>query len=71
MKEEIKNPFVHAYGYGTDIYERVQEGITLRDELAKTAMLGLLSNFGLTHKPDYVAKTSYEMADAMLKQRLS
>jgi hypothetical protein len=45
-----------------------QEGMTLRDYFAAKAMQGLMVD---VHTPDcdYIAKTSYDLADAMLKAR--
>lgn len=46
---------------------------SLRDELAKTALLGILAGFrwepGRVFDPDELASDAYAVADAMLKQR--
>jgi len=49
-------------------YEIDQNGMTLRDYFAAKAMQGMMVD---VHIPDcnYIAKTAYEMADAMLKAR--
>lgn len=71
MKKEKKpeNPFVNAYGFGTDTYERSQEGITLRDHYAGLAMQALITHYGLEGTQKTLTETSYELADAMLKER--
>lgn len=71
MEKEIENPFVYAYGHGTDNYENTQKGISLRDELAKAAMLGILTHHGTyALSEEGISNRSYKMADEMLKQRL-
>jgi hypothetical protein len=49
-------------------YEIDQNGMTLRDYFAAKAMQGMMVD---VHIPDcnYIAKTAYEMADAMLEAR--
>lgn len=88
MKEKLENPFVNAYGFGTDVYERSQEGITLRDYYAGLSMQKPVSykpinfynwlrwffgyNFKACSRPhNENAIQAYELADAMLKQRLN
>lgn len=72
MKEKIENPYVNAYGYSNNHSSRSQEGITLRDELAKTAMLGLISNFkgDVSENYEVISIVAYNMADEMLKERM-
>lgn len=80
MEENKKpeNPQAFAYGYGTDVYERAQDGMTLRDYFAAKAMNGITANpdWMKEYKGDkylmqsrIVAEVSYGIADAMLKQR--
>lgn len=38
LDKKPENPHAFAYGYGTDNYDRAQEGMTLRDYFANTAM---------------------------------
>jgi len=49
-------------------YEIDQNGMALRDYFAAKAMQGMMVD---VHIPDcnYIAKTAYEMADAMLEAR--
>ena len=62
MKEEEQNacPALHLDGH---------RGMSLRDYFAAKAMEGHLSNPYTYNDPDIVAKSAYEVADAMLKQR--
>jgi len=46
---------------------RVMRGMTLRDYFAAKAMQGLLKEFGWND--EFLAKQSYEVADAMLEAR--
>lgn len=55
-----------------------QNGMTLRDYFANSAMKGIISNSDLSNiisgnngmpNPEYVSEVSYQLADAMLKQR--
>ena len=48
--------------------DRYRDGMTLRDYFAAKAMQGMMVD---VHIPDcdYIAKTAYEIADAMLKAR--
>lgn len=45
------------------------QGMTLRDYFAAKALQGLLADTALSAKPETWAKRSYELADAMLKER--
>jgi hypothetical protein len=76
MNENEKKPenikaFPMYYGH-----DRVQQGMTLRDYFANSAMQSIVGG-GLNVKNeeaileayDYVAKNAYLFADAMLKQR--
>jgi hypothetical protein len=57
-------PMISAQG------EYSQEGMTLRDYFANSAMQGILSNNELKSlNPNYYVETAYQIADAMLKQR--
>jgi hypothetical protein len=63
----MKNPAAFPRPFsGTTQY--AQDGMTLRDYFAAKAMQGMMVD---VHIPDcnYIAKTAYEMADAMLKAR--
>jgi len=82
MNENEKKPenikaFPMYYGH-----DRVQQGMTLRDYFANSAMQAYLNNFDLykgvakayncnSDKSIYnaIAKEAYQIADAMLKQR--
>ena len=54
---------------------QLESGMTLRDHFANSAMQALLNypdtatTYYETNRLDYVSKCSYEIADAMLKQR--
>lgn len=52
--------------------DSVTVGISVRDKLAESAMIGLLSQsfttFGGQMDGEQIAKTSYDLADAMIKQ---
>ena len=75
---EYKNPEnPNAYAM-CDENGFTQYGMTLRDYFAAKAMQGIISNTELSNlisgnngmpSPAYVASTSFEIADAMLKQR--
>lgn len=67
--KQPENPYVNAYGFGTDTYERSQEGITLRDHYAGLAMQGLITHYGMEGTHKVLSETSYSIADSMLKQR--
>ena len=72
--EEIKKPenpsAFPREDYQGDNYKMGQSGMTLRDYFAAKAMQGLQSNIG-TNKWSHekYAIQSYQIADAMLKQR--
>lgn len=68
------NPEAFAYGFGTDNYSDIQRGMTLRDYFAAKALNSIISKVNtedddICHFTEYVAKTSYLIADEMLKQR--
>lgn len=68
MSTEIKPKNTYAFAFANDF--EIQEGMTLRDYFANSAMLGCLSSPLLSTKDmNEIAKTSYQLADAMLKQR--
>lgn len=67
MESENKkpsNPNAFPNDYNFD------DGMTLRDYFANSAMQGILSN-NLPHfgQPEFYAEVVYQIADAMLKQR--
>ena len=43
---------------------------SLRDQFAKAAMIGLLSNSAGDFQDDEIADAAYRIADAMMKERL-
>lgn len=52
--------------------EDMAEGMSLRDYFANNAMLGLVTaNADLPEHPVKIARLSYELADAMMKERSS
>lgn len=57
----------------TDNYSDIQRNMTLRDYFAGLAMQGIANNIvsttGVGNSWEHIAKTSYLIADAMLKQR--
>ena len=65
-----KNPPAFPHQYGASEHGASEQGMTLRDYFAAKAMQGLcvdgLSNVLMTHQ---IAKMSFNIADAMLKQR--
>lgn len=74
------NPEAFAYGYGTDNYSDIQRGMTLRDYFAAKIIQGILSaqtemrangmqNNHSTNQIESLCEESYQIADAMLKQR--
>lgn len=76
MKTENKNPSnINAFPE-TDQQGNFYEGMTLRDYFANSAMQGMISTFNdktsfdtFKHCAEDLAITSYQIADAMLKQR--
>ncbi len=48
--------------------QRKSGGMSLRDWFAGQALMGVLANRGHS-TPEWLAKTSYEVADAMIKER--
>ena len=52
-----------------DLREGLREEISLRDHFAGLAMQGVLVKEGVYWDDEKIALTSYEMADAMLKER--
>lgn len=78
MENKPENPNAFPHGYGTDVYERCEQGMTLRDYFAAKAMQGLLSNpewmkiyngEKYLMQKEIICEVSYVQADAMLKQR--
>lgn len=65
-----ENPNAFAYGYGTDIYERSESGMSLRDYFAAKAMEALIIHYGVMTTENNHAKESYYMADKMLEERI-
>lgn len=80
MNEKIENPPAfpfkgrRASGNG-DMTDAYHYGMTLRDYFARGVMKSIISNLNFTverladKKLDVIAKESYTMADAMLKER--
>jgi len=68
-----ENPQAFAFGYGTDNYDRSQEGMSLRDYFANSAMQGICVNAGRNgvnfKEHEAISIMAYNIADAMLKQR--
>lgn len=64
-----ENPNAFAYGYGTDIYERSESGMSLRDYFAAKAMQGIISNVGVFNYKE-ISEVSYGIADKMLEERV-
>ena len=71
-KADTRGGYVHPQPPYIDpkggVYPSKQKGITLRDEFAKAAMQGLLSN-PQTPKDLLIGKAAYLVADAMLEAR--
>ena len=57
-------PTLEEHGFNSG-----EPGMTLRDYFAAKALLGLLSDGSIRDKPEGFAKSAYEVADAMLKER--
>jgi hypothetical protein len=73
-KADTRGGYVHPQPPYIDpkggVYPSKQKGITLRDELAKDAMKGLIAaDTDFTMSPAIIAKQSYIQADEMLKAR--
>lgn len=73
MSEEIKTggpafPTENELQVGTNAY--LYEGMTLRDYFAAKAMQGFCTQEGYSRMGE-IANDSYELADAMLKERES
>jgi len=86
-KEQLRVEIQHIFDSGANelrIFEMVEsfinsrpiitkvDELTMRDEFAKSALVGLISKYGTTfgeisHRER--AKESYQIADAMLKER--
>lgn len=65
-----QNPVAFPHGYGTDVYERAELGMSLRDYFAAKAMQGCCVCEGPEFpSPTVIAKWSYAVADEMLKER--
>ncbi len=62
----MKNP--HAFPLHPEYYDEDCLGMTLRDYFAAKAMQGMMVDV-YASDCDYIAKTAYAMADAMLKAR--
>ena len=71
MEENKKpnNPPAFAAMSATQYSSNVQKGMALRDYFAAKAMQGIVINKNMQISNDSIAKKSYELADAMLKQR--
>lgn len=64
MSDKIENPPAFAHGEGENTYP--QQGMTLRDYFAAHSLAGL----SLTGFPNDIATSAYEIADAMLAERV-
>jgi hypothetical protein len=80
IMEKLNNPHVYPstqidWNESTiqnrTVYLRQEEGITLRDYFANSAMQAFTSVWyeDAKNTPESIAKKSYKLADAMLKQR--
>lgn len=59
-----------AFPLADFINDEVQNGMTLRDYFAAKTLNGLLSDGAAgRQKKEWLVRTSYEVADAMLKER--
>ena len=47
----------------------MREGMSLRDYFASKVMQSVISGTEIDLTPEYIAKTAYAVADAMLKER--
>lgn len=65
MTEQIRDG---GPAFPTDDYN-VEKGMSLRDWLAGRAMQSLVGGTGWAEEIEHIAIRSYQMADAMLKQR--
>lgn len=73
MNQETKpsNPTAFptlTYSKNTGEMNGHEEGMTLRDYFASKAVTGVCNN-NASKTTDWIARKSYEIADAMLKQR--
>jgi hypothetical protein len=70
---KVKNSTMQAFPFiepqENENIRAYHPGMTMRDEFAKAAMQGLLSNRNAEAAIDEFAAKSYQMADAMLKAR--
>jgi hypothetical protein len=78
MNEETKpnNPRMQHFDgiYANDAYASTGDHVTLRDEVAKSAMIALLSNNTMVdvlndYSIEWVVKNGFKIADEFLKQR--
>ncbi len=61
-----------AFPISVDIETVTYYGMSIRDYFAANALQGLLASHGLSFDPNYIdkfAKTAYDYADALLKQK--
>lgn len=79
MKTELENPQAFPRNGHPDRGDFPTGGMTLRDYFAAKAANGICSSAdenetytvnGGYHHPETIAKVSYQIADAMLKERL-
>jgi len=75
MENKPNNPRMQLFDgvYASDAYKEI-DFVTLRDYFANSAMQGMLSNPSMFdvlngNANEIASKLSYEIADAMLKQR--
>jgi hypothetical protein len=69
VKEAHMQAFPFIEPEKDDNIKAYHPGMTMRDEFAKAAMQGLLSDTTVKLTPEDFAATAYMMADAMLKAR--
>ena len=76
MEKQEKKPNNPSAFPNTDGQSFCNDGMTLRDYFANSAMQGIcasnLANYGAMHngtEEDRIAERAYSIADAMLKQR--
>lgn len=75
-EKKPSNPFAFPKTDVGNLLSKRNEGMTLRDYFANSAMQGIcassLANYGATHNghdENIIAERSYSIADAMLKRR--
>ena len=69
VKEAHMQAFPFIEPEKDDNIKAYHSGMTMRDEFAKAAMQGLLSNTTVKSTPEDFAANAYMLADAMMKAR--